>query len=283
VLVQWHLYGSPFASGYGSFDDLFTAASLWPNALAYGRRLISGELPALVLLTVSTMLLALVQSRPRDVRQPPSLTVVVAIAAATWAVVLACYLPYAVFTEWFYLRFLLPALPLLFIVIASIATVASSLALPRTDTIVMLLAVAAAGSANIRVAAREQAFHLRDFDARYRLAGEYLASALPPNAVIVTVQESGSLYHYTGRSILRWDTTGLELDASLATLRDRGRPAVLVVEDWEVAGLRSRFPASATARLDWQPRATIPGTTTVRVFDPADRLLPAAHIEDIVR
>jgi 4-amino-4-deoxy-L-arabinose transferase-like glycosyltransferase len=282
LLLQWRLYGSPFASGYGSVDELFSTASIWPNALAYGRRLISGELPALVLLAAATTLLALVPRGARDDRQQHSLTVVVAIAAVTWAIMLACYLPYAVFAEWFYLRFLLPALPLLFILVASIAAVVLSRLLPRVGAIVMLLVVAVAGALNMRVAAREQAFHLRDFDARYRLAGEYLASALPPNAVIVTVQESGSLHHYTGRSVLRWDAAGLDLDASLATLRDGRRPAVLVVEDWEAGALRTRFPASAAARLDWHPRATIPGTTTVRVFDPDDRRLPS-HVEDIVR
>ena len=34
------------------------------------------------------------------------------LCATAAALVLACYLPYGVFTEWSYLRFLLPAFPL---------------------------------------------------------------------------------------------------------------------------------------------------------------------------
>jgi hypothetical protein len=246
--------------------------------------MLRGELPALALLAVSIALLAIPHgtSQPRRT-QHPTIVPAVTLAAATAAIVLACYLPYAVFAEWFYLRFLLPALPFLFIAIASLAVTAASRLIPDIAGIGLLIAATAVGAFNIRIAAREQVFHLRDFDARYRLAGEYLATALPADAVIVTVQESGSLRHYTGRPMVRWDGAGFDLDKTLATLAAGQHPPTLVIEDWEAAAFRDRFPTSAAARLDWPPRATIPGTTIVRIYDPADRGAAAPPVVDVVR
>ena len=50
-------------------------------------------------------------------------------ALAVAAVVTACYLPYAVFSEWFYLRFLLPALPAAFVAVTCDRTVEPTSAL----------------------------------------------------------------------------------------------------------------------------------------------------------
>jgi hypothetical protein len=229
------------------------------------------------------MALLSVRAETRGQQPQRSLTSVTAMAVATGAILLGCYLPYAVFSEWFYLRFLLPALPFLFIAIAAATALVTSRLLPNAASIAMLIAITIAGAFNVRTADREQAFHLRDFDARYRLTGESLASSAPPEAIIVTVQESGSLHHYTGRPVLRWDQVGADLDAVLSSVRSVGRRPILVIEDWEAAGLRDKFPASALASLDWAPRAVVPGATTVRVFDPADRGASTPHVEDIVR
>ena len=49
LLMQWRLYGSPFASGYGAASDLFAASNIAPNAVGYTQRMLRGEAPALVL------------------------------------------------------------------------------------------------------------------------------------------------------------------------------------------------------------------------------------------
>jgi hypothetical protein len=68
---------------------------------------------------------------------------------------------------------------------------------PRPERGVMLLAlVAGACSVNATVASREQAFNLRRYEARYRLAGRYLETALSPDAVVIAVQQSGSVRQY---------------------------------------------------------------------------------------
>jgi hypothetical protein len=67
----------------------------------------------------------------------------------------------------------------------------------------------------------------------------------------------------------------IDLDEAAAALRALGRHPVLLVEDWEAADIRARFPASAIARLDWPPRADFGSVVRVRLFDPADRGAPA--------
>jgi hypothetical protein len=146
---------------------------------------------------------------------------------------------------------------------------------PRVTGLFLLLVLAAACSFNILRAKAEQAFNLRDFDARYRIAGRYLQSMLPPEAVVVTVQESGSVRYYTQKPILRWDQLGTDIEAALVNVRSRGRRPMLLLEDWETADFQSRFAGSSLARLDWQPRADFGDVTHVRLFDPADRTDPA--------
>jgi hypothetical protein len=52
------------------------------------------------------------------------------------------------------------------------------------------------------------------------------------------------------------------------------RHPVLLVEDWEAADIRRRFPASAIARLDWTPRADFGTDVRVLLFDLVDRAAP---------
>ena len=59
--------------------------------------------------------------RVRDARRPASLAPAANAAALFGAAVLLCYLPYVVFRDWFYLRFLLPAFPLAFVVVGALA------------------------------------------------------------------------------------------------------------------------------------------------------------------
>ena len=125
-------------------------------------------------------------------------------------------------------------------------------------------------------ASHEGSFTLWIDASRYGTAGRYLEAALPSAAVIVTSQHSGSAHYYTGRPVLRWDALHVGLDEAVDALARLGRPSVLLVEDWEEAALRGKFPGSTLARLDWPARADFGSTTHVRLFDPADREQPTA-------
>jgi hypothetical protein len=268
ALVNWRLYGSPLASGYGDAGELFSFANVAPNAVAYAGRLAQGEWPAIVLAVVSLIIVALIRPKADATTTVAAAPLVYALAATL--IVLVCYLPYGVFAEWSYLRFLLPAFP--FVFVAAGALVAQALTrLPATlRGIVPLAALTAVCAANIETARREQAFNLHRYEGRYRDAGLYLADSLPETAVVITSQHSASAAHYARRPILRWDLVPVDLDAAIGTLREAGRVPVLLVEDWEVPALQSRHPRSRAARLDGRARASFGAETRVRLYDLRD-------------
>jgi len=277
ALIQWRLYGHPLASGHGTFAELFAAGNILPNIRDYSVRLFKGEAPALVLATASALVIAVARrgaSPSAPVISSLRLTTLVAL------LVLLCYLPYGVFPDWSYLRFLLPMLPLVFVTTGTLVVNASARLPAVIRGPILLVAVTAACSTNVLIASREQAFNLRDYEARYRTVGRYLDAALPKEAVIVTSQESGSAHYYTGRPILRWDLLGADLDTAVEELTNRGQRPVLLIEDWEEPELRRRFPASAVARIDWPARARFGTTTRVRLLDPEDRNRPVDWTAD---
>ena len=281
-LVNWRLYGSPFASGYGDISDLFSFEAILPNAQAYSMRVVQGELPALVLAACALGVLVIFRRRPDATSTstatgargnvPDALALLLAAAAAV--IVLACYLPYGVFTEWSYLRFLLPVFPLAFVVVGALVARAGAHLPEPVRGITLLVALTIVGAVNVVHASREQAFNLRLFEARYRTAGRYLAAALPRNAAIIAAQQSASARHYTGLPVVRWDLLSIDLDEAVATLRNLDRYPLVLIEDWEMAPLRAKFPRSQYARLDWTPRADFGQVTRVRLFDPSDRDAP---------
>jgi len=269
-LMQWRLYGSPLTSGYGAAGDLYSFASIAPNARSYALRLIQGEAPALLLAATALVVLVLAR-RARD--NAPSLKPALTLAAFASVIVVASYLPYAVFAEWSYLRFLLPAFPLLFILVGGLS-VAALIRLPASARAALFLcALTVVGSFNVVRARQEQAFNMSRYESRYRFVGRYLASALPPEAVIVAVQESGSARYYTGRPIIRWDWLD-DLDAAIAELRVTGRHPVLLIEDWERPDLMKKHMQSINAQLEWRPRAEFGEDTRVFLYDPLDRTDP---------
>ena len=267
-LMQWRLYGSPLASGYGAASELYAMSNIGPNAIGYARRLLHGEAPALAAGLLALLVLALTGGRRHD--RPP-LKQPLVLAAIAFAIVIASYLPYGVFAEWSYVRFLLPAFPLLFVLIGALL-VAALLRMPSwLRATAFLCALAAVGSANVVRAEQEQAFNMRRYESRYRFAGRYLESSLPPDAVVITSQHSGSARYYSNLPIVRWDQLDVDLDLAIAALRAIGRHPVLLIEDWELPQIARKYPGSANARLDWPARAEFGDETRVFLYDPVDR------------
>ena len=57
----------------------------------------------------------------------------------------------------------------------------------------------------VREARARNVFDLHRVEARYERAGLYVDSHLPPDALIITSWESGSIRHYGHRKTLVWD------------------------------------------------------------------------------
>ena len=269
ALLQWRLYGSPLASGHGAFRDFFALSNVWPNVRVYFAHLVRGETAAIGLAIIAIVVALATRRREREAADR-SLAPAAIAAMMFGAAILLCYLPYVVFRDWFYLRFFLPAFPLAFVVVGALADRATTAIPPWARGFVLLIALATVASINIVVARRELVFFLRDYEGRYLAAGRYADAVLPREAVIFAVQESGSARYYA-RPVVRWDLLPVDLDTAVATLTAMHRRPVFLVEDWEVADLRMRFPSSPLARLDWPPRADIGTSVRVLLFDPVDR------------
>jgi hypothetical protein len=255
--MQNAMYGGPLKSGYGDLHILFQMDHVWPNLQRYPAWLLQTETPVVLCALAAPWLVG--SGVPR--RQCLWLLGFI-------AVVFACYIPYEVFDAWWYLRFLLPAYPpILALTAAAIASLLSRLPVPARA-----VGFAVAGLLLVflvRVAIDRDALGLWKFERRFRLAGNYVAAHLPPDAAVVTAQESGSVRFYSGRLTLAWrELPAQELDRALAFLRAQGYRPYLLLETWEQADYVSRFGGqSPLGKLEWPPIADINHEARIYDFD----------------
>ena len=255
ALTQSAFYGSPFASGYGSLAALFSVRHITANLGRYLGWLWSTHTAAIALALLAPWLL------------PGRLT---ALALVMFLVNLALYAPYVVFDDWSYLRFLLPTIPLLLILV--VAVLDGALRRFRVPGVAWITAAATIGLSAlfVREARERPTFVLTQLEARFERAGVFVGNRLPPNALVITSSESGSVRFYAGRKTLIWD--GLDpawLDRALLYVRSKGYEPYLLFERREEPDFRQRFAGSAVARLDWPPMAEV--ASQVRVYRPEDR------------
>lgn len=256
MAIQNAMYGSPFRSGYGDLNTMFSTAHVVPNLLRYSRWLVEAQTPIIAAALASPWLLADAGARRYAV-------LLLAFAAVT----LACYLPYVVFDAWWYTRFLLPAtLPLLALSAAVAVTLIGRIPGPARVVLYGVLMVALVAF-SIRTATARDVFRIRELEWRFRSAGERVA-ALPSNAALITLHHSGSVRFYAGRSTLGWaDIDKGRLDGAMAFLRRHGRKPYLMFEAWEEPQFRERFSGERLGALDWPPFAEVDG---VKLYDPDD-------------
>jgi hypothetical protein len=267
-------YGAPWHSGYGAAAEIYAASSVIPNLARYPVWLWQSQSPFI--------LLTLVPFFPRFRRDasPPA----VRLCAALFLATLACYLPYFAFEEWWYLRFLLPAMPAV-LVLLSTGIVTLGRRLPRpwghvAVTAVTLLLLAY----TTRFSQAHGIFGpLKEGERRYADVGTYIHQALPPNAVILSVQESGSVRYYSGRMTIRWDLIDRDWTARAAGEVERlGLHPYMVIEDWEVPQMRGWFGIAPEAPLPWPLVARLREPVGVSVLDMSSRpnaaMIPVALV-----
>ena len=268
--INRHLYGTAAMSGYGSLRELFEWNSLVPNLQRYPVWLVQLHTPAILLALIAPFLGRREPDAERAIPSPRG--------AALWmmafgVVLLLSYLFYGVFDDWPYLRFLLPAIPLL-LVLSSNVFVAFLLRLPIAFRGATLFAVCVLmGTWYLKKADRLGVYAIGISERRYESVGRYLERALPANAAVLTVIESGSVRLYAGRATLRWDEVPAgTLDRTLDALRAGGYTPYILLEDWEAPMFRARFgPADLAGRVDWPAAIECYGPITVRIYDPEDR------------
>ena len=262
-----YLYGSALASGYGDLSSGYSAANVLTNVRRYGGWLLATQTPLIGLGLIAIVVPTTLRHDDGD-RGSRRLAFVGAMG-----VVALSYLFYAPFDDWWYLRFLLPMFPLMFVLVAA-SIVWFWRRLPQSLRVPLaLITFIPLAAYEVNVAAARQTFELKTFEQRYVTAARYVAGATPPNAMVLCMQHGGSLRYYADRVTLRYDLLPPEwLDRALEHVKAEGYQPYIVLDDWEESTFRERFGRfSAVGKLDWRPKADFPGPVRVRVFDPADR------------
>jgi hypothetical protein len=250
------VYGSAFESGYGDVANLFAVSHINANLSNYSRAFRQTQyfVPALGLLAPFVF---------DGIRRKGSL-----LLLAFAAIVIGIYLLYAPFPEWWYLRFLIPAIVVL--IVLTSAVVADVLSRSNMGGLIPIVAVVL-GILGARAAGDRQAFELQRMEGRYRGTAELVRDRLPAEAVLITVWESGSIRFHAGREVVLWESLDPAwLDRAITWLRSKGQQPYLLFERREEPAFRARFRGqSDVGGLDWPPRFDL--NRQVRIYDPADR------------
>jgi hypothetical protein len=236
-------YGAPWHSGYGSASEIYSAANVTANLARYPVWLWESQSPLLLLAAVPVM------TRGRADASSPAVRLLLGMIIAT----AVSYLFYSPFDDWWYLRFLLPAIPALLVLTAGgLVTVGRRLPAPWGPVVVLAIAVAVA-SHTVRFASDRGIFStLKGDERRYADIGSYAGQKLPPDAVILSVQQSGSLRFYAGRMTIRWDLIDRSWTSRAASELERiGLHPYMVIEDFELPQMRGWFGLPAASPLPW--------------------------------
>jgi hypothetical protein len=259
-------YGSPTASGYGSVGTIFHLSYFTANVVRYPVWLWRAYSPYALGLCVLPFLSWLPARFSSNISGPSrrfgwlSVGFVAALAV--------CYVFYIPFDHWMYLRFLLPGIPLLLIgtsalldgVLQAWPARWRAVGLAATASCLPILFVSTANHAG--VPRLEEEFRQRFLD-----VAVYVEAHTAPGAVLVSLNESGSLHYYTGRTILRYDILHPEsLVPAIEYLQARGHDTYLALEQTELPEFQSRFGAPAGGRLIQRPVAALGEKNRVLLF-----------------
>ena len=239
ALVNQHLYGQPWTTGYGSIPYSSPA-----EALARGVRhlLRLQEQQAGVGLVLVGIGLAIGQL-PRSVR---------VLLLSIGVLFLIYFAFYPIDDAWWYGRFLLPGLPALAVLEAAglvrlfkMFPTQSPFRLPTRLTTRQVSMLAAAigltyfALASWNFARRHGVFTLVRYDGRYLDAARLVSATLPRPALLLSMQHSGSLRFYADVPTTRYDVGDTaEFAALLQHVQAHGAPIYLLVDDWELADIR---------------------------------------------
>jgi len=231
--VQAVRYGSPLSTGYGRLEELFSTANVVPNLERYPGWLTETHTPFIWLWLAAPLWIA---RQPR----PAIAWVAWVLSLAVWAL----YLPYGYFGvhEWFYTRFLLPAIPimLLFSAVILLGIVRRRSMAVRAPSVVVVLVVL--GTVLAASARAHGVFEVRRQEQKYPEAARFVRERLPASTVVLAVQHSGSIRYYADRPTIRWDRIDpAHLGDVLAALGAKGFTPVLVADAGEDVEFRNRF------------------------------------------
>ena len=235
ALINARLFGSPLRSGYGGLDQLFAFANVRVNLGHWLSWLTMSESWFVFLAFVPLILPLRKWWLTRDNRA-------LALLGPFVLAIVVMYIAYEPFNAWWYLRFLLPAFPPLMVGAGIVATRMAGDRAWRT-----LAAVALTLLFGLHLLHRSMDLlgspSPKTLEARYYNIAKFADAKTPPNAVFLSQQHSGSLRYYAHRLTMRFDYLNEDrIPDVLAWCRERGVHPYVIVEEWELAIFRKRFP-----------------------------------------
>jgi hypothetical protein len=253
------VYGSPLRSGYGTVSEIFAWSNFGANVRNYTAALWTSQTPVMFLGLLPLLLpWRRIWGDAERARRAWTLT---AVTAGT----LACFLFYLAFDPWWYLRFLLPLFPGMFI---GLAVLVKRLA-GRHFAVASLVVIGGLSWYGLWFTRAEHVADLHRGERRYVLGAALVRTLTEPNSVVFSMQHSGSVRYYGERVTIRWDNFPQDqLVPSIAWLQSRGVRVYALLDDWEVPEFRQRFSgAGAVGRLDVATVAELVQPGHVWLFD----------------
>lgn len=237
MAIQNHLFGSPFLTGYGSGAALFSWSHVQTNLEIFMRHGWSVLGP----LWIPGLIIGLFAARPEPRGKP----------AAIFAAVTLPYLFYLPFDHWETLRFLLPGIvPLTVVVADGLMHIARMPRKPAVTAAVVTAFLAIVAGRSEMLLRASGVWDVATMEARYPLAGDWINVNTPQESVVMANQHSGSLRWYGMRQTIRWDF--IAPDQLVTTVRDlqsHGATVYVALEGDEVAMFDQRF-AGVIDRLE---------------------------------
>lgn len=222
MLTNKSMYGKALVTGYGGVGDLMTWGACGPHYIKW----LAFTLTPIVF--PCGLLVAFHRRMPLWQR----------MTLLSWFVAfLAFYSSYAICDAWWYLRFLLPAYaPILLASFVLIRDFVSRRAIQMALAAIMLI-TAIGFDRHFDVGAF---FESAKTDMH---AVHWAQKQLPPDALVVTMQMSGSYYYYTQRFAARYDYIAPPRFEELrAYVGDAGLKWYALVYDWEEERLTKQMP-----------------------------------------
>jgi hypothetical protein len=230
-------------SGYGPLAQMYGADHVWPNLQRYFAFLVECQTP-LVFLGFAAPFLLWHRTRAR-------LPLAILLLGFPLAV-LAAYVGWVVVNTWDFLRFLLPAFPVLFVGTGAVLVIA----IERFHRSAFVVGAAVALAALVVLngwsfVQRWGLFEYAQTEGRFARAVAY-ANGLAPDAVLLSLTYSGTLGFYSGRNVLVWEVLGAaDIDPALAYLRANGRSLYFIGDEFEVDYFKRKFAGTrAVETLD---------------------------------
>jgi 4-amino-4-deoxy-L-arabinose transferase-like glycosyltransferase len=244
AVYQWALYGAPARTGYGDVSSLLRAAYFWPRLVHFATWLSRFLTPIVPVLWLGLALRASHGERRH-------------------LLLLAWGLPYVLFyafyrpsiETWWYLRFLLPALPAFVLGAAAIARdVTVWTRRSRHGSWASRLAATAALSvlawgvaASVSWTRHFRVTRIAANEVIYPRSAAWMESRVESGAPIACMQTSGALLYYSQHPLLRYDRVApADLRAMAQAARSRGVGLYALLFELEVPEVERRFPGAFT-------------------------------------